>query len=247
MNLGLLAFTILVFCTPGFFFRRAYYSGVFSKQYFKQNFVESITSTLLPSLLIHMCGYFVMVQWNFEFDIPTIATLISGSDDVMLIIAALDNLYYHFFKIFIYFFLLNTLSFMLGYLWKFIVRKYRLDSRLKLLRFKNEWHYIFSGEILNFPNVAGDSSDINFAYIDVVTEIDGASYIYSGILLEYILSKEHILETICLSNVRRRKISDEFTPSSDYYYVPGNFIVFKYNQIQNINITYYNWEEVETL
>jgi len=243
MNLGILAFTILVLCTPGFFFRKAYYSGVFSKQYFKQSFIDNVTSTLLPSLIIHLVGYVLIVRWKFEIDIESFGILISGTDDVTQVQKALGSIQENFLPILSYFTFINAISFILGFFWKYEVRKNNWDSRFKMLRFRNEWHYIFSGEILNFPNISGDSNEISFAYVDIVTEIDGLAYIYSGLLQEYILSKEHILETICLSNVRRRKIQDDNEEKSKYYYIPGNFVVFKYNQIKNINITYYSLRE----
>ena len=206
--------------------------------------MDGVTSTILPSLVIHFVAYYLFVQWNYTIDIKTISILVSGTDDVSTVHHALESIQGNFSAVLNYFLVVNMLSFISGYLWKSIVRGYYLDSKFKILRFKNEWHYIFSGEILNFPKIPGQSRDIGFAYVDVVTEIDGEGYLYSGILMEYILSKEHILETICLANVRRRKISEEVQSENDYYYIPGNFIIFKYNHIQNLNITYYNWEEV---
>nr|WP_299168757.1 hypothetical protein [uncultured Allomuricauda sp.] len=142
------------------------------------------------------------------------------------------------------------MSFAFGITWKKIVRDYFLDSRFKILRFRNYWHYIFTGEILNFPNIPGDPVDASSAYLDLICTIGDQNYIYRGFLLDYQLSKEHELESLALFGVKRRKLSNDFNSndknlsegSDPYYTIQGQFIVFKYDEIKHINITYYNLE-----
>jgi len=263
VNIGILTLTILVLLSPGFFFRRGYYSGVFSKQYFKQNIVESILWTIIPSVIIHIAGYSFFIQWDFEIDLEIFSILLSTSATKLELEYAFQCIFNYFPSIFSYFILICFLSFVFGIIWKKIIRDYFLDSRFKVLRFKNYWHYIFTGEILNFPNIPGNPIDANNAYLDLICTIGDESYIYRGFLLDYQLSKEHELESLALFGVKRRRLNqdtlnlqanDESGDSNDlelakitsdpYYSIKGQFIVFKYHEIKHINITYYSLDEL---
>lgn len=245
MNIGVLSLTFLTLCSPGFFFRRGYYSGVFSKQYFKQNILESILWTIIPSIFIHIIAYCVCVRWFYEININVFSVLLSSTSDTTQLNTAFSNIYQYITPIFLYFFLLSFTSLILGYFWKGFVRKYLLDSRFKTLRFQNEWHYVFSGEILGFPNVPGNPVDATFAYIDMLCCIGSETYIYGGLLMDYKLSKDNTLDSIALTQVRRRNIKDDTkNPTKSYYHVEGEFTIFKYEEIKHLNITYYSLEDV---
>ena len=97
MNLALSTLVLLLFLIPGFLFRRFYYTGEFSKQYFKQNFSELIFPTLIPSLLIHGFGLFLINYTTlfgaYTFDIDVISGLISGVANYEQVNYALKNIY----------------------------------------------------------------------------------------------------------------------------------------------------------
>lgn len=249
MNIGILSLTILALCSPGFFFRRGYYSGVFSKQYFKQNIVESVLWTIIPSIFLHLFAYLLVVQWFYSLDLHVFSILLSSNSDSDQLNIAFIKIYSYISPILFYFFFLSLFSLILGYLYKALVRRYLLDSKFKILRFQNEWHYIFSGEILGFPNIPGNPVDTNFAYIDLICTIGSETYIYCGVLMDYKLSNDNKLDSIALTQVRRRNIKDkpDYKGKNPYYFVTGEFTIFKYDEIKHLNITYYSLENQEVI
>ncbi|MEW7279369.1 hypothetical protein ABW636_12315 [Aquimarina sp. 2201CG1-2-11] len=139
-----------------------------------------------------------------------------------------------------------------GYLIKKGVRKYKLDRTFKFFRFQNSWHYILKGEFFDFPRAdmvleKDTVEDIEFVFIDAITEINGESFIYDGILVDYELSNEGGLETISITNAQRRKLSDDSEISKNgkrkdnsnkYYPISGHILVLKYCELKNLNFTY---------
>jgi len=145
-------------------------------------------------------------------------------------------------------------SAVLGYSIKRIVRELKLDRKWKLLRFQNEWHYLITGEILDFPKILGEASDIDIVSVDAMVETNNGTIIYSGIIQDYLLSKQGGLELIYLTEVTRRYLKSDNLNNADtkgnsmqdgYYYIPGDFVVLPYKDIKNINISYYSIEEDE--
>ena len=144
-----------------------------------------------------------------------------------------------------------------GYLLKKHVRKNKLDRSFKFFRFQNSWHYILKGEFFDFPraDISLDRDtveDIEFVFVDAILEINGESYLYDGILVDYELSNTGSgLETISLTNAQRRKISDDSKiskkgkkkdNSKKYYAISGHILVLKYNETRNLNFTYFTLE-----
>lgn len=242
MNIALATIALFILLTPGLLFRRLYYSEEFSKEYFRQSYLELFFSSIIPSLLLHVIGYFCFVAPKHEIDPEIIGTLLSGSDDANRVTHAFNSIFDDAKLILEYFFSLYILAISFGYSSKRVIRATKLDRKLKLFRFQNEWHYLFSGEILDFPRVSGKSEDVDFSYVDVLVKSDEGSIIYMGILADYILSKEGGLDRIYLRDVKRRYLVKD-KPVNDenpYYQMPGEFFVISAQQIINIHITYYS-------
>ncbi len=250
MNIALATLFLLILLYPGFIFRRFYYTEEFSREYFKQTITDLLVAAILPSTLLHIVGYYLFVRHHYTIDISTIGTLLSGTSDGTKVTAAFQSIYAHAPGIVAYFIAVSILAALSGLLAKYIVRKAKLDRRFKLFRFQNEWHYIFSGEILDFPRVPGDASNISIRYIDALVKSDQGTIIYTGILADYVLSKDGGIDRIYLTNVKRRYLRDDKAnqPQENndlderYYYLPGQFFIIPYTQIINLHITYYKIE-----
>lgn len=250
MNIALATLFLLVLLYPGFIFRRFYYTEEFSREYFKQTITDLLVAAILPSTLLHIAGYFLLIRHRYVIDIATIGTLLSGTSDGTKVTAAFQNIYANAGKIVIYFIAISIVAALAGLAAKYIVRKLKLDRKFKLFRFQNEWHYIFSGEILDFPRVPGDASDISIRYIDALVKSDQGTIIYTGILADYVLSQDGGIDRIYLTNVKRRYLRDDKMnqpqENSDnderYYYLPGQFFIIPYAQVINLHITYYKIE-----
>jgi hypothetical protein len=230
----------------------AYLNGPYARKNIKSSLIDELFLSITPALILQILGFLVVERFlKIGINLELIYELIAGpstafktNPDFSVIENSLGN------------FLLNNVIILLiailfGKLFRWLVQKYDLDIYIHSLQFNNEWYYLLSGRILDFPNIPGESKDINVIQIDVVVELKEGSYIYSGILQEYYLSKEEGLDRICLSNVYRRKLGDDkdITEKSEeslekefdkrYYNMPGNLHVIPFSSIKNINITYY--------
>ena len=228
MNIALATLFLLILLYPGFIFRRFYYTEEFSREYFKQTITDLLVAAILPSTLLHIMGYYLLVRHRYTIDITTIGTLLSGTSDGAKVTTAFQSIYAHAPGIISYFIAVSALAAFAGLAAKYIVRKLKLDRKFKLFRFQNEWHYIFSGEILDFPRVPGDASDISIRYIDALVKSDQGTIIYTGILADYVLSHDGGIDRIYLTNVKRRYLKDDKTNQPQeadnderYYYLPG--------------------------
>lgn len=139
MNVALSTLILFLFLIPGFLFRRFYYTGEFSKQYFKQNFTDLIFPTLIPSLLFHALGIFIISNLPFSdpltINVAVISGLISGVANYDQVNTALQNIYTYSHAILGYFFFVSLLSTLTGFLTKAFIRNLKLDRKLKIFRF----------------------------------------------------------------------------------------------------------------
>jgi len=239
MNIALTTLVFLIFLLPGFIFRRIYYSGEFSKEYFKEHFVSLIFPTLISSSVIHLLGYYCLPNVITQPDIKTISALLSGTTDSNVLSSALSNMLIHLPIIFWYTVIISLLAMIFGLACKWIVRRLKLDRKFKILRFQNEWHYVFSGEILDFPGVPGESDYIDFVYVDALTETKEGTIIYRGILADYVLTAANGIDRIYLKEVKRRYLNQDNQSDSAYYLMPGDFFVIPFSQVANLHLSYY--------
>ena len=242
MNIALTTISLFAILSPGIIFRRFYYTEEFSKEYFKQSYVDLFFSSFLPSAIIHLLGITIVQIIGYEVKVDTLAILLSGNDNPDSITRAFSSITAEGTLITIYFTILAIVSACLGYLSKVLVRTYKLDRRYKLFRFQNEWHYFFTGEILDFPRVLGKSENISIRFVDVLVNTAEGSVIYIGILADYVLSKEGGLDRIIIRDVKRRFLKDDGKQPNPYYYLPGEFLTIESSKIENIHITYYTVE-----
>lgn len=264
MNIAFGALMLLLLLIPGLFFRVAYLNVRYSGKSFKTTFVDETLLALAPAFIIQILGFlFVEKILRMQVSLDTIYQLIISS-------VAFKNfeVIHHSLGLFLlYNILLWIVAWTFGYATRRFIKHYKLHYKYPIFRFQNDWYHILRGSILNFPGYEGQTSDIAFVWLDVVLETRDSSYIYSGIVQEFFLSKDEGLDRIYLINVRRRKLSDDLetvseatattTENSDtaddnlpaaeidkrYYYMPGDLFVIPYSQIRSLNVTYYKKED----
>lgn len=247
MSLAIPTLTLIFLLAPGLMFRRGYFSNEFSQEYFKASFTDLLIATIFPGVLAHVLAYCAVVGHFYRIDPKTLAVLLSGTDDPSQIRAAFSLIYYNGFEILSYLLIVSVVSGILGYLFKAFIRSQKIDRSFRLFRFKNEWHYLFTGEILDFPGQAGKTEDVDMIYVDALVDCGEGSILYSGVLADYILGQNGGLDRIFLSDTRRRYLKKDNGAESDYYEMPGNLFVIPYSKIINLHITYYTVEVNEDL
>lgn len=242
----------LLLVLPGIIFRRFYYLGEFSKQIsVSEPILSTIAYALIPGVLIQLTIawlYLIFTDANTGINLTPFYNALF-TDDKSLDVTELflkDVLSNSFIW---YSFVVYSFSASLGFSCYLLVRNLKLDRNFKILRFKNQWAYIFSGELYGFPKwkkpimpnadeVKKPSSGFLFPYVDVlVRETDNKSKLYSGILKDYdVLSTDlSQLRRLYLINTKRYKQKEDGFELKD---IPGDFLIIDGSDIINLNVQY---------
>lgn len=251
MNIAISTVIFFIFLLPGITLRRFYYTEEFSKQYFKQNLFELFLAAFVPSIVLHASLSGLVTCFGYKIHLDIIGQLLTSKDYPEV---AFQNLQSNIGKILCYQILIITMAATCGYVSKKIIRHWHIDSKHKLFRFKNAWHYVLTGEFFNFHRAAFDLEDdsidsIDFVHIDVLVDTSDGTVIYDGFFVDYELTEDGGLETITLKNVQRRLMSsekdEEFKKTNGVYYnIPGHILVIPYSSIINLNFSYYKFVEI---
>lgn len=226
--------------------RRAYFSKEFSKNYIKKHTFDELVGGIFIGVLLQVLG--IMILTNFfgvRFDFKCLGYLLVGAKDDRNVSDSFLNVQNNIDKIFLYNVLLITTGMVIGYFTRIVVRKAKLDRKQRFFRFDNEWHYILSGEILEFPSAKINGKRINARsvgnkYVNVLTKVDDYFIVYSGILVESFLSNDGGLDLLCMNGVKRKLIKkDEQNPQAVEHPMNIDVFVIPYGQIINLSITYY--------
>lgn len=240
MNIALPTVVLFILLIPGLLFRRFYYTEEFSKEYFKQTFFGTFFSAFLPSLLFHICWYFVVAYLGYNIDLSILGDLLSGQNDENVYRAIESNIG----KITGYNFSIAIAAGLGGFLSKKVIRNYKLDRIYKLFRFQNSWHYVLKGEFFDFPRASFDLEDsgveeIEFVYVDAIIDTNAGTFLYEGIFVDYELSANSGLNYITLKNTSRKLISINKQDDGESYPINGHIVVLPFHQIKNINLSFY--------
>ncbi len=256
-TVGLLLVFLTIFA-PGLIFLRSYFIGEFSKQFnTKIPIIRLAFYSLIP-------GLFIFLFSIFTYGIIDSTFLISESLKIYLDLMFaknslsaktsffLDNnlIYFVFFVTSMY-----LSSFVLGVSFHYVIRKLNWDKKFKILRFKNYWYYLLSGEIVKFPkfdralidieiNDIDKDTDVSMAYADILTDECGKTKMYTGYVLDYELDQEnsnqldkiYLLDAHKYNYVQHKKFhfQKDFIKQS----IPGHLFIIDYKKVLNINITY---------
>ena len=254
MNLLLSSILLFILVAPGLIFRFSYLQGTYAKVSFRVSAVDEIFWALIPALFFQLSAVLILESvFSFSVRIDIIYQLLNGDSSSGMDFTAIRK---GFFPFLIYTASLIGVSAGAGKMVRSIIRNFKLDIRYRFFRLNNEWHYLFSGEILDFPDVIGESENIEIIQVDLLASTGEGSVIYSGILQDYYLSKDNGLDRIYLSQVYRRKLKDDLAHADQsstqqlderYYQMPGELFVIQYDKILNMNVTYHRFslEEVQ--
>lgn len=160
-----------------------------------------------------------------------------------------------------YFISLCIIAAIVGWGSHYEVRKRALDRKYPLFRFNNYWHYLLSGEILEFPDYKAlrqEVGAIDGTYLSGILELNGKSYLYRGIVGDYTFDKSGQLEKITLFLAHRRPLDSDRKPDEKheqdpitrgdtrYYRIVGQFFILKYSDLKTINIEYITITDTDT-
>ncbi len=149
MSIAFPALVITILVLPGILFFYTYRRGFGPSPVVLQSVQSEIVHGILCSIPINLIAIWV-IDWlpAPDVDFRAVVALLTGwhgKDDVEIArnITALSA---NARLILYYVFVTCVLSAIAGYLTHAYIRYYRLDLRIDVLRFSNEWRYLFSGQ-----------------------------------------------------------------------------------------------------
>lgn len=251
-NIAFTTLVILIFSFPGYVLRASYYAGKFTSHVLPRNWTDDIARAILFSLPLHLVvlSFFEwlqhvgVIQSTLSFDV--IFRVISGEygDEFSSTIA---NVYVNARYLMVYYLSILVLAAGLGYVLRKIVWNWKWDVRYPwLFRYKNEWLYTLLGRDVPVPSDPDYDGAKVYVRVEALTKIPieegaGRARLYRGIVEGFTTEESGALRDILLTEVERGKFRKEPAKEREFYWkavTPGNLMVLKYSELQNINITY---------
>lgn len=245
MNIAFTTILLFIILAPGFLARNAYNSSKLSIKDTNRNIVNDLTWSIIPSLTLHIL--FISIIQNFStyyIDFEQLGNLILGVTISNKAEIAFKQLGYFKYAIFFYNLILFIFSFIIGYGCRELIRHWEIDRKIRYFRFSNKWHYIFSGECLDFPDVPDTYQEITDKIINILCKVNGKSILYSGEFFNYYIDSKGDLEAVHLRSPIRRYLEKDSAEDQDYYVIPSRYLVIPNSEIININFRYFALEEV---
>lgn len=248
MSVTLATITILIFLIPGLICRKAFFILPFEKRFMESNPLSEMGMVLLMSLCIQFLGSISVInfQSNWEAAGNELINAIEGSIFEKNK-SETDSLDLH--SLLVYQLILWLIAAGIGFFFNGIIRYFKWDRKSRILRFGNSWYYYLSGEAVEFPDMNGNASEIDFVFADVLIKAKNQEILYTGLLSDYELSSNGGLKSIALKGVKRRFLNgSEYESNSEifsrgsnpYYTVPSDLFVIPFNsEVVNINLRYY--------
>ncbi|WP_336516040.1 hypothetical protein [Pollutibacter soli] len=214
MNFLLGTIIIILLLFPGFLFRSVYLNVEHGRT-FKSSLVEELLFSLVPNVLIHSCLLlFILNRTDFSLD-GFYLILINHRDgtDYLDIWEILFFLLYCLTSFFV--------AIVTGYFFRLLSVGQNWQINIPIFRIRNEWYYTLAGQYLQPPLRSTIFQRIflrrfrrqfvrpDRILIDALVEINKEAFLYRGRLERFVLSKEDGIDRLYLTDVKRRKFSDE--------------------------------------
>lgn len=257
---------LFILISPGLIFRFSYLQGTYAKLTFKVSAVEEVFWALVPALFMQVVGILIVENtFHQTIRLDILYCLITGSEEIdfktirpdlfpfllylsVLIVASVllgitTRILVRKLKLDLF---LAFLRF--GNEWYYLLSGEILNLAKRTGDPNAPWYIPFRDYL---DTLRKRKSRIELIQVDALVNSSEGNFIYSGILENFFLSKDNGLDRIYLSNVYRRKLKDDLdadTPNvgylarhldERYYSMPGYLFVITYENIINLNITYY--------
>jgi hypothetical protein len=240
---------------PGLLFLRFYFLGEFSKQFNTRiPIIRLGFYALIPGLIIQSIGLLIYDYFIPDFKIIESLKILNELFNSSIINYSKSTKFFLKSELWIYvlYTVISCISAILSaLLFYYLVRKFRLDIKFKILRFKNQWFYIFSGDYTFFEKYQRASSnlvidnpsihkDLMMVYADILVSNNGNTKMYTGYVVDYDLDHNDInkLDKIYLKDVLKYKYKNTEKTDFDTVPIPGDLFIIDNSQVVNINLTF---------
>lgn len=238
MNIAFPALLIALFILPGLFFTLSFYNTD-NKQLNYIPLTHKTALSLFVTFLLHVFGLFTLDLFaKYPIDLSKFLILISG-DHSELFTSTLKTIgNTEIINTTIYLTIIYFLAFLIGKMFRFLIKKFKLDKYTKLLRINSPWFYLFTG--YDWEDGKPDG-----VIISACTEFGGKTYLYQGYLERFFLTEDGNIDRLILTDAERRLIeNDKMGPEKSdknlrFYPIDGHYFVLKYAEIKNLNVQFF--------
>lgn len=256
MEFAVSALLLLILLLPGFILQTAYTKGFWrwNSPTTTRPITEQVLSGVVTASFLHLLWASMCAWLGYPINLSAIMMLLLGTyghDDEFFTIT-LNSLTNNPYKVFIYFTSLYLASASLGYLSHYLVRRFKLDRRTRILRFDNEWFYLLSGEITEYKEFTEDFGKVAGVYLTTIIHHSDEDYLYRGIVADFFFDKSGSLDRVLLTLAHRRPLPKDRKPDQEfdpeeiddrYYSIEGDYFILRYSEMSTINLDYFFVEE----
>lgn len=258
MNIAFPALLIGLLILPGIVFRYSYARGSWgwTSPVSFRTMSDELAYSAIFAVGLHFLWLLLASLFEYGADIRSLLALLSGNfgPNAQTYRYALDSIANNTLPIAAYFLSLTGAAAIGGRFGHYLVRKTSLDRRTQIFRFKNEWYYLLSGEVLSFHE-NNDRREVDGVFLSAVVDHAKESFLYRGIVRDWSFDAEGNLDSIRLSQAHRRKLESDKTdtsqpkpgeyvgPDDRYYQIRGDLFVLRYDEMKTINLDYFELAE----
>ena len=264
MDFAFPALVVFLLVLPGVLLSYAYRRGFFQRSPVSFSTLSSeVARSVLFALLLHTGALLALGRLGADVDYGAALLLLAGQAgpataegrDALRAVAGYPG------PIAAYVLLTNLAGLLVGYALHWAVRRTRSDLRWDVLRFKNTWHYLFTGEALAFGIPQRERSyekirrvldeGVDLVFVSAVVEQAGAPFLYWGVLSDFYFDAAGRLDRIVLEEPQRRPLgADKAAGEADvappldarFYQIRGDYLVLPYAHIKNLNLEYFTYD-----
>lgn len=256
MNIAFQALFFFVLLLPGFLLRSTYNGRISKELVLPQNYppysreaIRIFIYALALNVVWVSISNLICSIWDIYVDLPTVIYLLMGNyGDVVSEKKSIEIILNFPRLILFYFVSLYAVSAAMGLWLHKLIRRRGWDKRYTFFRFNNDWHYLLTGEIREFPDAFEDPREVDLVIISAVVDIAGKAVLYAGVVIDYTLDGRGNLKDLKLARVFRRSLEDDRVSEDDerpsfenderYYRIEGDFFVLDCANARNLNVEY---------
>jgi hypothetical protein len=269
MSLAIGFLIIFLLAVPGIVFRITYLSSPYSKRNINTTTLEEIYSSLIPAFIFHAASILFLFALGYAIDFQFIFNLLIGSNTAKNI----NRLNIYLAPFLIYMAINTCLNFGFALLLRRVVLKNKLYKKYPALSIYNKWYDILKpkgsrdNRISVWLDVLLETKNDVLIYRGFLTDFwldkdGGIKELHMEDVRRRVMSNDIKIQTVDPTSgdeamtangtdtpaAEELIFESEITESIDerYYYIPGERFIIKYEDVKNMNITYYSEEAQDT-
>jgi len=257
VNIAFSAILIFSLLLPGLIFLSAYQNGL--KSWISpdggDSLARNIAGSLIASIFLHWIWIALAGRLGYSIDFQSALVFLTGYSDGKsdLFVSAIQSAARSVPQISLYYLTLYFFAVVLGFFSHWVVTWFEIDGVVPVLRQSNHWSYILSGRLSCFRECSQGfgGKPVGGVLVSAVVRHSEVSYLYRGLLVDWVCRSNGELDRIILESAHRRRLdkdrdSRQAVPSPGcqlkgddrFYSIEGSYFILSYSDICTINFQY---------